>query len=201
MKRSLGIGILVVCLVVLGCGEKKVSEESLPKAEYVGKTIRDFASAADAPTDVLYEFRLTLLNRYDWKGKALRVKLVTQGEMPLYSLTSMPDPGDEVTLLVTIDKKPESEDVSFKVVWAKSKDGKMDTTTTLGFPNSTKDLRRAVVVSGTGGLRVTQIVKKCGAPGKPVVFDPEKGVELLSVGKGECAWHLEVWAAAKDAGG
>jgi len=194
MRRRCGRLALVLCLLLVGCGKKAPSPESLPKATFVGLTIRRVPDPTNRPTDVLYEFRLTLLDRYDWKGKALRMQLVTEDEPPLYSLASLLNPGDEVTITARLDKKIPSDEVNFTVHWGRSKDGKMqEEFQPVHFPEGTES-GRSVPILGTIGRHVKQATFQCGSPGKPVPFDPDEGIDLLTVGEGDTAYRLRVWA-------
>ena len=185
---------VLVFLCAVGCGKEEVPPESLPQAALIEKVVEPYVPGRPRPTTVTLEFRLTELDRFEWQGKALRLQIVTEGESLLYSISDMPHPGSEVTIRVLLDKKIKDEDVYFMPQWGTSTKGFVKKPEEVTFPNATTR-GRAVTVPNTYDRHISQLLHMCGAPGKPVPFDPDKGLTLFKVGYGKDICRFRVWAS------
>jgi len=183
----------VVTAGLSGCSEKTTSPADLPKAMLVERTVKPRQPGEPPPLTMTFEFRLTDLHKYDWKKKALRVQLLAGDDAPVYSVNDLPNPVPEVTLQITLGKSTDSPKVLVSAVWGRSAGGEMSQSEEIRFPEGT-DLGRFVTVTGVVNKHISQVTQACGAPGKPVSFDPKKGVDLVTVGYGDEACRIRVWA-------
>lgn len=198
MRRSHLTSAVLIFLCATGCGKEEVSPESLPQAELVDKLVERYVPGHPRPTVVTLEFQLTQLDRFDWQGKALRLQIVTGGESLLYSINDMPNPGPEVTIRVVLDKKIRDEDVYFMSEWGRSTGGVVEKPEEVTFPDATTR-GRAVTVPNTYDRHLSQVLQMCGGLGKPIPFDPDKGVTLFKVGCGKDICTFRAWASETSA--
>lgn len=180
--------ILCVALAIItgvsaaGCGSGPGSDaDRLPSVTLV--------SRVDGDDEVTLTFLFTKMERAGFSGKALRVAIVKSGEKPSSDGPFMKDPPGEMSVAVSVGKVTGSASVLFVPMWGAS-----------DFPDEFLDLD----VSGGGintvslptlaELRVKQITQTCTGPNRPIPFDPEKGIDLVTVGYAPDAYRLRVWA-------
>jgi len=193
MKRWLIITLAAAVVGFGGCSKKKVSPGELPKAAFMQRTVKPRKKGEPPPLTVTLEFRLSELQKYDWKGKALRAQILVEDEPPVYSVNEIVKPVPEVTIELTLGKSVGSAKVLFNAIWGKSAGGEMTRSEAIRFPDSA-ELGRYVTVPGIEGRHISQVIQMCGNLRKPLPFDPDKGIDLVIVGFGDEACRLRVWA-------
>jgi hypothetical protein len=181
--RTLCVALAIVAaLSAAGCGSGSVPEaDRLPS---VTLTSRD-----DGDDETALTFLFTKMERANFSGKALRVAIVKSGEKPSPDGPFMKDPPGEVSVAVRIGKVTGSASVIFVPMWGPS-----------SVPTEFLDL--AVPGGGTNTVslpalaehRVKQITQTCTGPNRPIPFDPEKGIDLITVGYAPDAYSLRIWA-------
>lgn len=178
---------MLALMLPMGCGGKGNDDKPMPMVTLIErKPIRD---------GVQLRFKLSNVDRYNWERKALAANILSAGD------TKMTADGPVLG-------KPESDIIIELVVTKKREDTQADVTLSWGpeggeIKKAEPDLlgpggmRNAADVSDYEGMRVTQIMKTCGAPDKDVRFDPDKGLDLIELGHGDKTVGVRIWASGK----
>lgn len=188
MRRLGWMLAAVICAVPFGCGPKKPPEETLPSVTLVERKRMDGS--------ILLRFRLTHLDRVNWKGKVLRAQILKADADPSLAAVSFTEPGNEFEIEVVVGKVAESDGVFFVPRWGKSKNGVIVDSQQLEFTCPGGEINR-VIVDGTQGRRITQILETCTGPGESISWRPAKGIDMLKLGYRPNAWVLKVWVSEK----
>ena len=176
--------VLCAGVWLLGCGEKPPPADTLPEVTLIERSLDD--------TTMLLRFCLTRLDRVDWTRKVLRAQVVKAGGTPVPVGANVTDPGPEFTIKILVGKPTEGEKVLFLPAWGRSKNGIIEDTVPFDF-EGTPD---SATVAGSANRKLTQILKTCTGPGRTINFDPKKGVDLVTVGRGDSAYVLKVWVGS-----
>jgi hypothetical protein len=169
--------ILSVCAVLLGCGpdiqpsvtltERKRSEDTLVLA-----------------------FRFTDLDRAG--VTAVCAEVIEYDKRPTGGGARFENPGPEFILKVGLGRGEQAEEVVVLPQWGPSVDGEM---TTCEFCEVVcpDDRQNSVIVPGTAGQHVAQSVSACAGLDKPVTFDADDGIDVITLGYNRDKTHLRVW--------
>jgi hypothetical protein len=189
MKRLTVLLALFVGLALVGCAEDKPPELALPKVTLVTREVKE--------DTITLRFQFTELARARWTGKVLRAQLVKAGEESSGALPAFADPAPEFTLEVDVCKPVGSETALFVARWGKSSEGIIGRSELIDLPVAGGKLN-SVTLSGMASRHVTQILQVCTGPNRAIPFDPEKGVDLLTLGFAPEAYSLRVWAEKRS---
>ena len=173
--------VLCTALLVLGCGETSPAPETLPQVTLTERSPKG--------STLLLRFRLSKLDRVDWTNKLLRAQVVKGSAKPIPAGPKIANPGPEFTIKVLVGKPTETEKVLFSPTWGKSQDGIITETV----PFDLEGTPDGATVPKSKGRRLAQILQTCTGPNRTIPFDPNKGVDLVTVGYGEDAHSLKVW--------
>jgi hypothetical protein len=177
--------ITVFTAALVGCGPVKRPPESLPSVSLIERKQMDGT--------MMLRFRFTDMDRVNWKGKELKAQLAKAGKKPGSSGSSFQNPGSEFTIEVGIGKVTEGDGVIFVPAWGNSRDGRIIESQPLEFVADDGTANR-VTITGTGGQRLTQILETCTGPGRSVPFNPDTGIDLVTIGFAPNAYAVRVWA-------
>jgi len=172
---------LCIGMSLSGCSQRVPPAETLPEVTLIERSPEG--------TTMLLRFCLTRLDRVNWTNKVLRVQVVKAGARPIPVGAKVIDPGPEFTIKVLVGKSTEGEKVLFVPAWGRSMDGIIVESVPFDF-EGTPD---SATVVGSANRKLTQIIKTCTGPGRPIPFNPTKGVDLVQVGRGDAAYVLKVW--------
>ena len=181
--RTLCVALAIIAgMSAAGCGSGPVSEaDRLPSVTLTSREAGD--------DEITLTFLFTKMERANFSGKALRVAIVKTGEKPSPDGPFMKDPPGEVSVAVHVGKVTGSASVIFVPMWGPS-----------DFPTEFLDLAisgggtNTISLPALAELRVKQITQTCTGPNRPIPFDPEKGIDLITVGYAPDAYSLRVWA-------
>ncbi len=181
--RTLCVALAIITgMSAAGCGSGTVPEaDRLPSVT--------LTSREDVGDEITLTFLFTKLERANFSGKALQIGIVKSGEKPSPDCPFMKDPPGEVCVVVRVGKVTGSSTILFVPMWGPS-----------DFPSEFLDLdvsgggTNTVSLPALAELRVKQITETCTGPNRPIPFDPEKGVNLVTVGYAPDAYSLRVWA-------
>ena len=182
MRLLISVVLVAVCVFLVGCSEKKPPAGTLPQVTLTERSPKG--------STILLRFCLSKLDRVDWTNKLLRALLVNSDMKPISVVANVAYPGPEFSIKVLVGKATEDEKVRFIILaWGPSTDGIITESVPFDF-EGTPD---SATIPGSAGQRLTQILQTCTGPNRPMPFEPDKGVNLVTVGYGKDAHSLKIW--------
>ena len=179
-------GLILAALVALpaGCSPRQApppAPETLPS---VTLTVRE-----DKGDQVMLSFLFEHMERANWKNRVLRAQIIRFGGSPVIGGPVMKNPPDTVSFAVGVAKQPGSVNVLFVPMWGKA--AVPDESLDLPAPGGQTNL---VTLPSYGPHRVRQVLTTCTGPDRAIPFQPDKGVDLITVGYGAESYGIRVWA-------
>jgi hypothetical protein len=176
---------MVACLA--GCAEKPPPPaDTLPSVT--------LTSREDQGDQILLTFTFEHMERAIWRGRVLRAQILKRGDKPVAGGPVMTDPAGTITVAVAVAKSPLSEAVLFVPMWGKSAVAEE----MLDLPAPGGQVNR-VALPGFAEHRIRQVMLTATGPDRAVPFQPDKGIDLLTVGKvAPDIYVLRVWAERAD---
>ncbi len=181
MKIRCVAALAAACAILAGCGPGggTPATDRLPS---VTLTLREAEG-----DQITLAFRFEHMERVKWSGKVLRAQIVKLGEKPVSGTgPALRDPPGEIYAGIAVLKTPGSDRVIFVPMWGAS-DGEAEPID-LAAPDGDVNV---VSIPAYKEHRVNQVLQTSGGPDRPVPFDPDKGIDLITVGY---AWAIHVWA-------
>ncbi len=187
MRALQGVIVAAVVACLGGCGEAPPpAPETLPS---VTLTSRD-----DTGDQITLTFTFEHMERANWRGRLLRAQILKPGGKPASGGPVMKDPPGTISVAVAVAKDPGSETVLFVPMWGKS--AVPSEMFNLPAPGGQTNM---VSLPGYAAHRIRQVIQTATGPDRPVPFQPEKGIDLITLGKtAPDIYVLRIWAERVD---
>lgn len=183
MRTFLGVMLSAVVASLLGCDG---APPPVPSDLFPSVTL---SSREDKGNEVTLTFTFEHMERANWNGRLIRAQILGPDGKPAVGGPILKDPPGTITVAVALAKDPGSETVLFVPMWGKS--DVPDEALNLPAPGGQTN---TVVLPGYAEHRIRQVIRTATGPNRAVPFQPEKGIDLVTVGmKAPDIYVLRVW--------